>query len=101
MELWKKLRALGLPTNDRRVSVQARVGQPLASAARASAGAQRGWYRIFAISLSLPLSLLLVGVSQAEVVFDAEAYRQLADASSGETLAPGTEITARNWTKYK
>jgi hypothetical protein len=76
----------------------------LDSATGASVGAKRGCYRIklLAKCLSLPLlSLLLVGVSQAEVVFDAEAYRQLADASSRETLAPGTAITVRNWTKYK
>jgi hypothetical protein len=33
--------------------------------------------------------------------FDENAYKELVDASSPDTIPPGTRITLENWTKYK
>jgi hypothetical protein len=48
------------------------------------------------------LGLILGAPAQAApLVFDANAYRQLTDASSPNTIPPGTRITLQNWRQYK
>jgi Protein of unknown function (DUF1329) len=54
-----------------------------------------------ALLCALLLSALTAGMVKAQVNFDADAYRQLADASSATNVPAGTEITAANWQQYK
>jgi hypothetical protein len=37
----------------------------------------------------------------AEMMFDPQHYRDLVDASSSQTIPPGTKITLQNWRQYK
>src|SRR5215469_10464330 len=39
--------------------------------------------------------------ARAEVVFSEDAYRQLAEANSADTIPVGTKITLQNWQQYK
>jgi hypothetical protein len=39
--------------------------------------------------------------ARAEWVFSEDNYKQLADADSPDTIAPGTKITLQNWQQYK
>jgi len=45
--------------------------------------------------------LLSACVAQAQVTFSEDAYRQLADADSPDTIPVGTKITLQNWQQYK
>jgi hypothetical protein len=61
-------------------------------------------YRLKVLVTVISLFLLLVPfavTAVAQAVYDPEVYRQLADASSGQTIPPGTKITAQNWTTYR
>jgi Protein of unknown function (DUF1329) len=59
--------------------------------------------RLFALVNFVSLMLLLGANTGArgQTVYDAEAYRQLADASAHQNLPPGTRITLQNWTNYR
>lgn len=39
--------------------------------------------------------------ASAEMLFDPQHYRDLVDASSAQTIPPGTKITVQNWKQYK
>jgi hypothetical protein len=39
--------------------------------------------------------------ARAQVVYDENDYKELADADSPDTIAVGTKITAQNWRQYK
>ena len=39
--------------------------------------------------------------ARAQITFDPQLYRQLADANSSATIAPATAITLQNWQQYK
>src|SRR5690348_18487255 len=41
------------------------------------------------------------GVARAQLTFSEDAYRQLADADSPDTIPVGTKITLQNWQQYK
>ncbi len=47
------------------------------------------------------LVVLVAGIARGQIVYDAGAYRQLADAAGGQTLPVGTRITLRNWQNYR
>ena len=49
----------------------------------------------------LALMFLLARNAHAQIVYDPEAYRQLADAAAGQTPPVGTKITLRNWQNYR
>ena len=49
----------------------------------------------------LALMFLLARNAHAQIVYDREAYRQLADAAAGQTPPVGTKITLRNWQNYR
>ncbi len=54
------------------------------------------------IMVLIGLGLICRGVAQgAPLIFSEDAYRQLADASSSRTIAPGTRITVENWRQYR
>src|SRR5579885_2623638 len=48
---------------------------------------------------------LLIGMiaqtARSEMMFDLQHYRDLVDASSSQTIPPGTKITLQNWKQYK
>jgi hypothetical protein len=46
-------------------------------------------------------ALLMMVTAASAQVFDRKVYDQMVDASSSETVPPGTKITLQNWTKYK
>jgi hypothetical protein len=51
---------------------------------------------------SIALAILLASVTAAMAQqFDRKTYDELVDASSPETIPPGTRITVHNWTQYK
>ncbi len=65
-------------------------------------------------ALNVPRKLLLIltiavtlfcshkqNTARAEVAFSEDAYRQLADADSPDTIPVGTKITLQNWQQYK
>ena len=43
----------------------------------------------------------LAGAAAAEMMFDPQHYKDLVDASSSQTIPPGTKITLQNWKQYK
>jgi Protein of unknown function (DUF1329) len=47
------------------------------------------------------LALIISGVANAQISYDANMYTSMADASSSDTIPPGTQITLQNWQKYK
>src|SRR5262245_927344 len=51
----------------------------------------------------IPLVLMFLGARNAhgQIVYDPEAYRQLADAVGAQTPPAGTKITLRNWQDYR
>ncbi len=51
-------------------------------------------------TIALALTLAATGAARAQQ-FDRNAYNDLVDASSADTIAPGTRITVQNWTQYK
>ncbi len=54
------------------------------------------------ISVLLVLSALMWFTSaRAQVLFDAAAYKALADATADETIPVGTKISADNWKQYR
>src|SRR5260370_610006 len=58
--------------------------------------------KVIVTVINLPFLIhLLALTASAQAVFDPEAYRQLADASSAQTIAVGTTITVQNWTTYR
>jgi hypothetical protein len=51
---------------------------------------------------SIALAILLAsGTAAMAQQFDRKAYDELVDASSPDTIPPGTKITVHNWTQYK
>ena len=44
---------------------------------------------------------VIAGAANAQISFDPQTYRQMADANSASTIAPGTKITLQNWQQYK
>ena len=44
---------------------------------------------------------VLAGAAAAEMMFDPQHYKDLVDASSSQTIPPGTKITLQNWKQYK
>jgi Protein of unknown function (DUF1329) len=54
-----------------------------------------------AIVYALILAWTLPVAAQAQFMFDPANYTGLTDASSAETITPGTQITSRNWWKYR
>jgi Protein of unknown function (DUF1329) len=54
--------------------------------------------RICLIALAMMLASTAAAWAQQ---FDRKAYDELVDASSPDTIPPGTKITLQNWTKYK
>jgi hypothetical protein len=52
--------------------------------------------------LTIPLAALIAfGGTALAQNFDPNAYKNLVDSTSSETIAPGTQITLQNWTRYK
>lgn len=49
----------------------------------------------------MSLSLALAPVAAWAQQFDRNLYNQMVDASSPDTIPPGTKITLQNWTQYK
>jgi hypothetical protein len=47
------------------------------------------------------LICFLAGTANAVMMFDVQRYKALVDASSPETIPPGTQITLQNWRKYQ
>jgi hypothetical protein len=47
------------------------------------------------------LTCTTVRRAAAEMLFDPQHYRDLVDASSAQTIVPGTRITLQNWKQYK
>lgn len=47
------------------------------------------------------LTCILAQTASAEMMFDPQHYRDLVDASSPQTIPPGTRITLANWRQYK
>ncbi len=45
--------------------------------------------------------MLAYGSTALAQTFDPNAYKDLVDSTSSETIAPGTRITLQNWTQYK
>jgi hypothetical protein len=45
--------------------------------------------------------LLAYGPAALAQTFDPNAYKDLVDSTSSETIAPGTRITLQNWTQYR
>jgi hypothetical protein len=45
--------------------------------------------------------MLVMAAAAFAQQFDPSVYKQMVDASSSETVPPGTRITLQNWTKYK
>jgi uncharacterized protein DUF1329 len=61
-----------------------------------------GPYSFFLFVLALLLGLILAPVSTwAQVRYDPQAFQALADASSPDTIPPGTRITLQNWRQYR
>jgi hypothetical protein len=54
--------------------------------------------RIWLVAIGMLLGLTAAAVAQQ---FDPKVYQQMVDASSPETIAPGTKITLQNWAQYK
>jgi hypothetical protein len=53
-------------------------------------------------SIGIALGMLLaLGTTVFAQEFDRSVYDQMVDASSPDTVAPGTKITLQNWSKYK
>ncbi len=50
---------------------------------------------------SLCALLFLVRNARAETMFDEANFKALADATSADTVAPGTKITVQNWKQYR
>jgi hypothetical protein len=50
----------------------------------------------FAIGIAV-----MTAVANAQISFNPQTYRQMADANSAATIAPGTKITLHNWQQYK
>jgi len=50
------------------------------------------------VALTFMLAYGSVALAQT---FDPNAYKDLVDSTSSETIAPGTKITLQNWTQYK
>src|SRR5579872_7156087 len=46
-------------------------------------------------------AVIALGSTLMAQTFDPNAYNDLVDASSAETIAPGTRITPQNWTRYR
>jgi hypothetical protein len=58
--------------------------------------------KVIVTVINLPFLIpLLALTASAQALFDPEAYRQLADASSAQTIAVRTTITVQNWTTYR
>jgi Protein of unknown function (DUF1329) len=76
------------------------VKSPRLSRALKLAVAKRGLMLIVSLVVALICSLN-AGVAQAQVVFSDDAYRQLAEADSPDTISVGTKITFLNWQQYK
>jgi len=52
----------------------------------------------------LALGFLICALARsaaAEMMFDTQHYKDLVDASSAQTIPPGTKITLQNWKQYK
>src|SRR5215471_19969178 len=47
------------------------------------------------------LGCVLARSASADMMFDPQYYRELVDASSPQTISPGTKITLKNWGEYK
>ena len=47
------------------------------------------------------LLFALARSAAAEMMFDPQHYKELVDASSSETIPPGTKITVQNWQQYR
>ncbi len=45
--------------------------------------------------------MLAYGSTALAQTFDPNAYKDLVDSTSSETIAPGTKITLQNWTQYR
>jgi hypothetical protein len=60
--------------------------------------AMRGLMLIAGLAAFISLS---TRVAQAQIVFSEDAYHQLADADSPDTIPVGTKITLQNWQQYK
>lgn len=57
---------------------------------------------LFAVSsLVICFALAPAPAAIAQIIFDPNAYKALADADSVATILPGTKITAANWQQYK
>jgi Protein of unknown function (DUF1329) len=50
---------------------------------------------------AMVLVSVLACAARAEMLFDPQHYRDLVDASSSQTIPPGTRITLQNWRQYK
>jgi hypothetical protein len=46
-------------------------------------------------------TLMIGAAANAQISFDPQTYRQMADANSAATIAPGTKITVKNWQQYR
>jgi hypothetical protein len=58
-------------------------------------------YLIIASLLAAALGFGCPTARAAEIYFDPSSYTSLAAAGSKDTIAPGTQITLRNWQSYK
>jgi hypothetical protein len=56
--------------------------------------------RIVSIVVVAAFAALTTAIASAQQ-FDPKVYQQMVDASSNETIPPGTKITVHNWTKYQ
>ena len=64
------------------------------------ATAIRGLMAIVGLAVAL-IYLLNPAAARAQVSFNEDSYRQLADWSSPDTIPVGTKITLQNWQQYK
>ena len=53
------------------------------------------------IALLALIGLSVTRASAAGVTYDTGIYKQMVDASSNDTIPPGTVIKLDNWTRYK
>jgi len=76
------------------------VKSPLDSSPLELAGATRRLMLVVSLVVAFTCSLK-PGVAQAQVTFSEDAFHQLADADSPDTIPVGTKITLQNWQQYK
>jgi hypothetical protein len=53
------------------------------------------------IPLSLAIIFIWSSLAVGQTYYKVEAFRELADSGSKDTIAPGTKITAQNWREFK